>query len=116
MTIKIKYFKKSLIGLLIGVFLLSTSYVVNKIREPEVKITQIYYDGFSTHVKGTVKANSNAHNDFIFINISIYDENGYKVGTAYDNCSGIKKGETWGFDALYIGDYPYAKVDEVDGI
>lgn len=116
MTIKIKYFKKSLIGLLIGASLLSTSYVINKVREPEVKITQIYYDGFSTHVKGTVKANSNIHNDFIFINISIYDENGYKVGTAYDNCSGIKKGETWGFDALYIGDYPYAKVDEVNGI
>ena len=38
------------------------------------------------------------------------------MGTAYDNCSGIKKGETWGFDALYIGDYPYAKVDEVNGI
>lgn len=116
MTIEIKYFKKSLIGLLIGVSLLATSYVISKIREPEVKITQIYYDGFSTHVKGTVKANSNTHNDFIFINISIYDENGYKVGTAYDNCSGIKKGETWGFDALYIGDYPYAKVDEVNGI
>lgn len=116
MGIKIKYSKKSLIGLLIGVSLIFSSYVVNKIREPEVKITQIYYDGFSTHVKGTVKANSNTHNDFIFINISIYDENGYKVGTAYDNCSGIKKGETWGFDALYIGDYPHAKVDEVDGI
>jgi hypothetical protein len=116
MTIKIKYFKKSLIGLLIGVFLLSTSYVVNETKEPEVKITQIYYDGFSTHVKGTVKANSNTYDDFIFINISIYDENGYKVGTAYDECSGIKKGETWGFDALYIGDYPYAKVDEVNGI
>ena len=116
MGIEIKYFKKSLIGLLIGVSLIFSSYVVNKIRELEVKITQIYYDGFSTHVKGTVKANSNTHNDFIFINISIYDENGYKVGTAYDNCSGIKKGETWGFDALYIGDYPYAKVDEVNGI
>ena len=38
------------------------------------------------------------------------------MGTAYDNCGGIKKGETWGFDALYIGDYPHAKVDEVDGI
>ena len=116
MGIKIKYSKKSLIGLLIGVSLIFSSYVVNKIREPEVKITQIYYDGFSTHVKGTVKASSNVHNDFIFINISIYDENGYKVGTAYDNCGGIKKGETWGFDALYIGDYPYAKVDEVNGI
>lgn len=85
-------------------------------REPEVEITQIYYDGFSTHIKGTVKANSDIYDDFIFINISIYDENGYKVGTAYDDCSGIKKGETWGFDALYIGDYPSARIDEVDGI
>lgn len=72
-----------------------------------VEITKEYneYLGWDCEITGMIKNVSGRNYDYISVEYGIYDSNGLKIGSAYDNLSGLAKGETWRFKATsYFSD------------
>lgn len=69
----------------------------------DVKIISASYDeiGFGYYVRGTI-TNNRGDVNYIQVEFPLYDANGNKVGTALANCSGLKTGETWIFEAISV--------------
>ena len=61
------------------------------------------YLGYSAEVTGQLKNNTNKSYSYVSIEFTIYDENGYNIGTCFDNLSNFGANETWSFSASYIG-------------
>ena len=72
-----------------------------------VEMTKEYseYLGWDSEITGMLKNVSGRNYDYISIEFGIYDANGSKIGSAYDNLSGLAKGEVWSFKATsYFSD------------
>ena len=72
-----------------------------------VEMTKEYseYLGWDCEITGMIKNVSGKNYDYISVEFGIYDANGLKIGSAYDNLSGLTKDETWSFKATsYFSD------------
>lgn len=68
-------------------------------------------DAFTTKVKGVLKNNTDKKKDYIQITFNVKDKAGNKVGTAFDNVSALGPGETWAFNAHYLGSEKDVEID-----
>ena len=61
------------------------------------------YLGYDASVKGTFKNVSGEDFSYVSVEYIIYDAQGNNLGTAYDNINNLQNGDTWNFNASYIG-------------
>lgn len=80
------------------------------LEEPTVESNSI-----SSYIVGSVKNDSDKAKGYAQITISLYDEDGAVVGSAYDNISNIDAGGVWKFKALALEDFASWKVVEITG-
>lgn len=80
--------------------------------QPEKGVTLVESDleeeDYATYIVGEVKNESQTTYSYLSISFSIYDDDGNKIGTAWDNIAGLAPGETWSFKA-YVW-----QADEID--
>ena len=71
---------------------------------PEYEITDTEYveEDFSKYVTGVLKNNSDKDKSYLQITFPYTDADGNKLGTAIDNISELKAGETWKFKAIIL--------------
>ena len=84
----------------------------------EVKVTEPDMAG-SVSVTGILKNNTDKDKGYVQIEFPVYDENGNKLGTAFDNINDLKAGGTWNFKATSLESMTHEgkveiKTDEVD--
>jgi len=56
------------------------------------------------YIVGYLKNNTDRSYNYVQISFSLYDKNGNKVGSAFDNTNGLGPRETWKFKALVMND------------
>lgn len=66
--------------------------------------TEGMWDGYSVHITGKVKNNSNSNLNYVEIRFSLYDEQGNMVGSALANEFNLDANGTWSFDAIGISE------------
>ena len=60
-------------------------------------------DGFSVGVRGEVTNTSDSAVDYMEVNALFYDSEGSRLGDGLDNLNDFQAGETYKYDALYLG-------------
>lgn len=68
--------------------------------------TEGSWDGYSIHITGKVKNNSNKNLNFVQVRFSLYDEQGNMVGSALANEFNLDANGVWSFDAIGISQTP----------
>jgi len=56
------------------------------------------------HIRGYIRNNSTRTYGYLQVSFTLFDANGYQVGTALDNTIDLKPGRTWKFDAYVLED------------
>lgn len=75
----------------------------------------VLYNNKSTYITGHIKNNSVYDYDSVFINVSLYNENGDKVGDAIDIINDLESQGTWEFKAITSVDFTKYKVSDIHG-
>lgn len=81
---------------------------------PDYEITdvQIVNDEFGIqHANGILKNNTDKDKSYVQIEFPVYDSDGNKLGSAFDNISGLKAGTTWKFSAMSVENEEGANID-----
>ena len=68
--------------------------------------TEGVWDGYSIHITGKVKINSDRDLSFVQVRFSLYDEQGNMIGSALDNEFNVDANGVWSFDAIGISKTP----------
>lgn len=68
-------------------------------------------DTFAIKVKGVLKNNTDKKKDYIQITFNVKDKAGNKVGKAWTNVTDLGAGETWAFNAHYVGSEKDVEID-----
>lgn len=75
----------------------TTAPTMSAVEETKVGDTTYY----SCEITGIAKNISNKDLSYAQISFSMYNANGDNIGTAWDNCSSLKKGGTWAIEASF---------------
>jgi hypothetical protein len=80
------------------------------ISDVNMSVEYTEYLGYSCDITGIAKNASGENYSYACVEFSIYDVNGYSIGTALDVINYLGNGESWSFKAqLYISDTePYS--------
>ena len=71
---------------------------------------------YATRIRGVVRNNSPRDYRLVRVSFAVLDEQGNRVGNATDVITGLKRGETWKYEAIYAGsDGDRFRLDEVSG-
>ena len=66
-----------------------------------------------TKITGVVYNASKTNYSYVQVVFAVYDENGMKVGDAWGNVAGLNSGESWKYEASYLGKCSEYKLTEV---
>ena len=66
-----------------------------------------------TKITGVVYNASRTNYSYVQVVFALYDENGMKVGDAWGNVAGLNSGESWKFEASYLGKCSEYKLTDV---
>ena len=81
------------------------------IEEPHIT-----HDGYWNHIEGIVQNNTGKDLDYVQVSFTVYDADGFVLGSAFANANNVKAGEAWRFDALITDDnYASFELDEISG-
>lgn len=82
----------------------------------DVKVTEPDTIG-TVYVTGILKNNTDKDKSYVQVDFPVYDTDGNKLGSAFDNISDLKAGGTWNFKAMVLESSDQeidVKIDEVD--
>ncbi|ADU32278.1 FxLYD domain-containing protein [Evansella cellulosilytica] len=66
----------------------------------EVVDHKLVSDDYYSYVEGTIVNEGDETYSYVQIDISLYDEDGNRIGSTFDNINDLQPGETWKFEAL----------------
>ncbi len=70
---------------------------------------------YSTKITGVIYNASRTDYSYLQVSFALYNENDMKIGNAWTNIAGLKSGESWKFEATYLGKCSKYKLDELTG-
>ena len=75
---------------------------VNVQAKPSLELlnSKCIVDGFSTHITGIVKNNTDKIYSYVLIEFNLYDKSGNHIGTALANTSNLDAKWKWKFEAI----------------
>ena len=72
---------------------------IQSVEAPEFKCEYTNGLGYYVKISGALKNTGDSTYSYVSITFSLYDENGYNVGTAIDNMNYLGAGEIWKYEA-----------------
>lgn len=76
-----------------------SSNEIQSVIEPSPKIEYTKGLGYYVTISGALKNISNTKFSYVSITFTLYDQNGYNVGTAMANMNYLEAGGTWKYEA-----------------
>ncbi len=77
------------------------------------KETHSKVSSYLTTITGVIQNVSQKDYSYVQVSFSVYDEAGRKLGDAWGNVAGLKSGESWKYEASYLGSCSTYKLTEV---
>ena len=76
-----------------------SSNIIQSVVEPSPKIEYTRGLGYYVTISGVLKNISNRKLSYVSITFTLYDKNGYNIGTAMANMNYLDAGGTWKYEA-----------------
>lgn len=76
--------------------------------------TDVYENGTS-YITGHIKNNSKFNYSSVSVNVSLFDDNGNRVGDAIDIINNLSSGDTWSFKAMAMPKFKQYRIADIHG-
>lgn len=81
----------------------ATTDQIQSVQAPEYNCKYTRGLGYHVTISGALKNVSKSQFSYVSITFTLYDDNGYNIGSAMANMNYLGAGETWRYEAISLG-------------